>query len=562
MSESSEHAVPIAHRAALPAVLVGAAVLAIALHRTGHTQGDDFALYIRQARSVFEGDSGTVIADNRFAVVNSDRAFSPIGYPWGWPLILSPFVHLWGYDYDRLKLVEVGLFCVWLAFLHGVTRRRLGRWPALGIVAVFGTSPVFLAHTDQLITEIPHLAVVGLFLWWFDRVTSRSTLLAAPTRDLLMLGALGALVFNVRREGLVLVVVVAAVQLYDLFRNQPSRSDLGADLGADRDGGGVETADVDDPVDGHVGAGDFDGIDDASTDRPWRSLGDVAALVRSSATALAMPHIAFVVAVVLFQLMLPTALLPDNGNSPSNFGDRFAEYPTTLSSQLGLGARGLVGGLVLAVAALGVVIGLRQRPRLDGAILVLAVMSALMISTHIRKVERYWFQVTPWVLYFAVVACLAVAHLVVRQRASIARAAALLPLGVLLVAHARELPDDMDAVAAFNDAGRVQFGPANPTVMPIYQAVNSLTPPDAVVAFFRARTMTLLTDRRSFQTHDINRIRVRADYFAQQREGTYSQPALESARQAGFEEVWSDDVWVLWRVVDNGTDVDDNEGSL
>ena len=26
------------------------------------------------------------------------------------------------------------------------------------------------------------------------------------------------------------------------------------------------------------------------------------------------------------------------------------------------------------------------------------------ISTHFRLVDRYWFQVTPWVLYFAAVA--------------------------------------------------------------------------------------------------------------------------------------------------------------
>jgi hypothetical protein len=550
MSESSEHAVPLAHRVALPAVLLGAAVLAVALHRTGHTQGDDFALYIRQARSVFEGDSGDVIADNRFAVLHSDAAFSPIGYPWGWPLILSPFVHLWGYDYDRLKLVEVALFCVWLAFLHGVARRRIGRWPALGIVAVFGTAPVFLSHTDQLITEIPHLAAVGLFLWWFDRVTSRTTLLAAPSRNLVALGAFGALVFNVRREGLVLVIVVAAVQLYDVWRT---------DTGGGGDDAGDRTAGVDADVNG---ADDFGS---EATGRRWRTFDDVVARVRSSWVALATPHLSFAVVVVLFQLLLPTALLPDNGNSTSNFGDRFGEYPTILSNQLGLGPRGGVGGVILIVAALGVAIGLRQRPRLDGAILVLAVMSSLLISTHIRKVERYWFQVTPWVLYFVVVACLAIAHLVLKQRASIARAVAVLPLGVLLVAHARELPDDMDAVAAFNDAGRVQFGPANPTVSPIYQAVNSLTPPEAVVAFFRARTMTLLTDRRSFQTHDIDRIRIRADYFAQQREGTYSQPAFESARQAGFEEVWSDNVWVLWRVVDDdrvANDADDDEESL
>ena len=87
--------------------LVGlSAVLAVLLHRNGHTQGDDFALYLRQARSIFDGDIGTVVADNRFTVVNSASGFSPIAYPWGWPLLLAPFVKLWGLDYDKLTLLD------------------------------------------------------------------------------------------------------------------------------------------------------------------------------------------------------------------------------------------------------------------------------------------------------------------------------------------------------------------------------------------------------------------------------------------------------------------------
>ena len=76
--------------------------------------------------------SAEVVADNRFAVINSTGAFSPYAYPWGLPLLLSPFVHLWDLDYNRLKLVEVAAFCIWLVLVHGIVRRRLGRVLALG----------------------------------------------------------------------------------------------------------------------------------------------------------------------------------------------------------------------------------------------------------------------------------------------------------------------------------------------------------------------------------------------------------------------------------------------
>ena len=111
-------------------------------------------------------------------MLNSDPTFSPIGYPWGWPLVLSPFVHLWGLDYDRLKLVTVALFCVWLALLFGIVRRRLGRWPALGVTAVIATSPAYLLHTDQLISEYAFFVAIAVVIWWSDRIHRDADLIA------------------------------------------------------------------------------------------------------------------------------------------------------------------------------------------------------------------------------------------------------------------------------------------------------------------------------------------------------------------------------------------------
>ena len=489
--------------AALGFVVAVSGILAVLLHRNGHTQGDDFALYLRQARSIFEGDIGAVVADNRFSVLNSDSAFSPIAYPWVWPLLLSPFVHLWGLDYDRLKLVEVGVFMVWLVLMHGIVRRRIGRVAAIAVIAVIGTAPLYLAHTDQLLTEFPHLLAVALFIWWYDRIRSDATLLTATRSQLVIAGVLVTLAFNVRREGLALLGVIAVMQLYDLATSSP---------------------------------------------RPLALTG-LADRLRATWREAVTPYLAFAVSAIGFQLLLPTALLPGNGNSPSFIPDRLGEFPEILTDQLGLGKHALVGIAFLGLAAAGAVIGVRRRPALDGPLLVLAIGSTLMIGTHLRRVDRYWFQVTPWVLYFATVALLALAALVLRNRATVARFVAVVPLVAVVVAHLVVLPGKIDDVREFDAAGRVQSGPSNPRVAPIFEAVSAFTPPDAVIAYFRARTMTLLTDRRSFQTKNLERIAQNADYFAQRRGSTYWQPELElrDARLAGFEEVWSDPTWVLWR---------------
>ena len=117
-----------------------------------------------------------------------------------------------------------------------------------------------------------------------------------------------------------------------------------------------------------------------------------------------------------------------------------------------------------------------------------------------------------------------------------------IPLVVIVAAHLIVLPGRIADAQDFNDAGHRQFGPSNPVVDPIYDAVLEFTPADSVVAFYRARTMTLLTDRRSFQTKDLDRILQSADFYAERRDSKYWQPTLDEDHE-GLVEVWSDPRW-------------------
>ena len=156
-------------------------------------------------------------------------------------------------------------------------------------------------------------------------------------------------------------------------------------------------------------------------------------------------------------------------------------------------------------------------------------------------VGRYYFQILPWVVYFAVVA--------VRRRPSSwccgatapaagRRASRVLPLLYLVVVHAVVLPGDIADARDFNRGGRQQVGPTSPAVDPDLRRRRDVHPPDDVIAYFRARTMTLYTDRLAIQTTNIDRVRERADFFAQQRGSTYYQPALtvEEAEDLGFDD--------------------------
>jgi hypothetical protein len=483
---------------ALGIVVVTGAVLAVNMHRNGHNQGDDFALYLRQARSIFDGDTAQVVADNRFAVLNSDYGFSPIAYPWGFPLLLSPFVKLWGLDYDRLKLVEVACFCIWIVLVHGIVRRRVGRGIAIAVAAVLATAPVLLAHTDQLLSEYPHAMVLAIWVWWLDRVLRRSPLIGAGTRQLVTLGVLGAAAYNVRRESIILIAVILVTQLAEVVRARRARPPA--------------------PV-------------------PWLTV--------------ATPHLAFLGSIVAFQLLIPSMLIPDNGDGPGYVLERIGDFTGVLTQQLGIGEHPLIGVLILLLAGAGMVVGCVKRPRLDVPLAALTVLTAVTVSTHFRIVGRYYFQIVPFLLYFAAAAIIAAVQ--AARRAEVRQAAvavAMVPLAFLVGVHAVNVPTDLADVRDFNADGRQQSGPTNPDVAPIFDAVLTYTEPTATIGYYRARTMTLYTDRRSIQTLSIERMIQHADYFAQQRFSSYFQPPVAEADAVarGMVEVWSNSRWILWKL--------------
>ena len=141
-----------------------------ASHRAGHWWGDDWALYLRQANGLLDGDPGRVIDENRFTVeMSSGPAFSPPLYPWGFPLILAPFVAVFGTDLDRLTIVPVLCACVFACAWYLLAKPRIGTVPALVGVGAVSLSPLLLGWSELIQSEWPFLAVTAVVLVGLDR---------------------------------------------------------------------------------------------------------------------------------------------------------------------------------------------------------------------------------------------------------------------------------------------------------------------------------------------------------------------------------------------------------
>ena len=207
-------------------VLAATFVFCLFLLRPGHDWGDDFSLYINQARALVKGEVQEVYRQNQFTVDNSAwQSFSPYTYGWGFPLLLAPLYALFGLSFTAFKLLEVVLYLGFLTGFYALIRNRIDRLAAVLIVAALALDNLYTAWTNTVLTEFPFLcfSVLGLLAiestHRADRLARRPPgvgLLAA----LLGTGALIGFTTNIRNEGVVLLGALAARQLVVLYEHR------------------------------------------------------------------------------------------------------------------------------------------------------------------------------------------------------------------------------------------------------------------------------------------------------------------------------------------------------
>jgi hypothetical protein len=509
--------VPVLTSAALALILGAMAAAMFASHRAGHWWGDDWALYIRQAQGLLDGNPSRVITENQFTVESSrGAAFSPPLYPWGFPIILAPAVALVGADVDRLAVVPVLCSMVFAASWFTLAKRRLGTLPALvGVVAVTLT-PLLMGWTELIQSEWPFLATTAVVLAALDRLAERGTLveLTAPIWPVVLIGVGAAAAFSVRREGLAMVGAVAAAQLAAL-------------LAADR-------------------AWWFD--------RATRAQMGFRLLV---------PHLAALATVVFVQVVLPSTLVPRySGTSVRNVWkfrrdhlDHLAEVsglkrtwqdaPDVLGSTT-LGWIAVVAYVTAAVA--GMVLAVVQFRRRDLHLVGYA-LGALLIGGSFRApINRYVCSIAPIMVLLGASAIATVVRLVPwRHTATVVVTLVLAALATGNVIQANTRIDNAERAA---DAGAIEWGPTHPLAIEMFDAVEALTEPDEIVAAPKARAMTLVTDRISVQVDDYRPIPedLPLALVVVERD---SDLADEMALDSGpFRQVWENSRFVLYAPAD------------
>ena len=450
------------------ALLVGAMAAAMyATHRAGHWWGDDWALYLRQARSLLDGDAARITADNEFTVQHSlGQPFSPPLYPWGFPLLLVPFVAVVGLDVDALTIVPVLCACAFACAWFAMARRRIGTVAAFVATAAVTLTPLLVSWSELIQSEWPFLAAVFVVLAAVDRTIASRVLTDTAARwwPLIALGVGVAAAFSIRREGLALVVAVGGAQLALLTTGSP----------------------------------------------PFRRMFRDLRLV----TRLLVPHLSALLTVQILQWTLPSTLVPKyDGTSITNiwhFAPRLARNlaevsgikrpwdrsPVVLGS-VPLGWATFYAYIALAVVGVVLAVGVNRRRDLH---LVLYAVTAYAIGGSFRSaINRYVASVGPVLFLLGLVAIVSLTSLGGRRLAIGGKVVVTVVSLAFVAGNVANLHLRAESAAQAADVGAVEWGAQHPAAIELWEYVKSATDPTDIVAGPKARALTLMTDRRSIQ---------------------------------------------------------------
>lgn len=207
------------HKIAFTALLVLVFVLCLLNHYEGQSWGDDFSLYLNQARSLVDGSVEKVLGDTAFAIYNSTvPTFSPVAYPWGFPLLLSPLYWFLGKDFAAFKILETVLFTGFLFAFDRLLKDRLTNPSRLILIAFIGLNQLFIYYTNHILSEIPFLFFSTLSLLAIQKA-GRQGFTPIPN---LWAGVWVFFAFNIRTEGIALLAALLFYQVFTLPKKKGS----------------------------------------------------------------------------------------------------------------------------------------------------------------------------------------------------------------------------------------------------------------------------------------------------------------------------------------------------
>lgn len=441
----------------LAATLLFAAAMSVSLLDGGNDWGGDFAEYIAQARSLCEGTVPLQVARNSYIIANSPPLTGDNAYPWGTPLLLAPFYAAFGKNLFFLKLPMCLAFVGAVFFLNRLFRVHFSAFQAELLTLMVAANPAYACAVDTPLSDLPFLCCAAFSLLCLEKLFFSGQ---NQLRYGIALGIGGFLACLVRTNGIVFPCILLAMHgLWLLSRSERAGKLLQA-----------------------AGFGGFARPEPVAHVAPY-----VIFLLLTALERVCLPHGTTHVACLglvtpesvwancRHYFFLPTGFFPDGGR--------------------------LLHALALPFFLYGFLRHFGRKPVLA---LYLCASMGILLLWPAQQGFRFLFPVMPALLVFAgagIRDCLAKV-----RNARAARAALLLEVCLLLLSGmhlALRAARNLDGYrVAHND-----YGAYSGEAREMYAFVETHTPEDAKIVFFKPRVLYLETGRLGFRTRDPGRLR-------------------------------------------------------
>jgi len=169
--------------------------------REGHPWGDDFAMYILHAKNILEGRPYSDIG----FIPNPAEIIAPRAYPPLFPLMMTPVIAWAGVNLTALKLMIALLLALTIALFDVAFRNHLNIADRVIWIGLFAFNPVVMIYKDLILSDIPFLALVALFIVLTHPHVDRMRDNGLPFRRLALIGLVITAAVLTRRTGIVLL---------------------------------------------------------------------------------------------------------------------------------------------------------------------------------------------------------------------------------------------------------------------------------------------------------------------------------------------------------------------
>ncbi len=409
--------------------------------RPGHNWGDDFALYINQAQSLATGKLDTLIQKNTFTTYVSSFEPGSVLYPWGYPLVLTVMYLITGFNLFAFKLLNVWFLGLSLIPLYLLFKDKFKyKYTVLFLLALFGFSATLTTFADNVISDLFFLFVSNVFLWLCFRFIVDSKYFVNKYVSLIVLAGITFLAYLIRTNGILLLMFLGLV----------------------------------------------------CVDKVWRDRKEVLASYTKYIKRnlhLTLPFALFVVSYLVFFKIFPD----ETGSHLRLLKDvNWNSLATNIGYYFNLPLEFFQTAVVYAIALGLFIVGMFKYVKKYYLLLIyFCLILGMYIVWPSRQGIRFVFPAIPVFLFFAL---LGSEFVFSRIKFKSWNLHMLVPL-LLVVSFL--IPTVTVAYAGIHQTTVAQIGPYAPGATELWDFIETKTPADAVIIFYKPRILTLITGRES-----------------------------------------------------------------